>query len=177
MDNAYKMIIQKSEKETRNYLVQKLDSVSREEMVNNIGWTIAYNRVCKDLVCCLSAFFDEINSSIPLVELEEKLSWGYDIEHIHANADENVNMDEDLQNSIGNLMLLEFDINRSIGAETFYEKVHGVPGHLSYQDSHYATVKKIASYTRWGAEEAVQRKVEETEKIMNFVFDFSSVIA
>lgn len=177
MDNAYKMIIQKPEMEARNYLMQKLVSVSKEEMVNNIGWTIAYNRVCKDLVCSLSAFFDEIDSSIPLVELEEKLSWGYDIEHIHANADPDVVMEEDLQNSIGNLMLLEFDINRSIGAETFYEKVHGVPGHLSYQDSHYATVKKIASHTRWGAEEAVQRKSEETKKIMSFIFDFTSAIA
>ena len=167
MDKAYKLIIQKSELETRNFLLQKLEAVSKDTLANDIGWTIAYNRVCKDLVCSLSAYFDEIETSesMNLGELEAKLSRGYDIEHIHANADVNVEMDENLQNSIGNLMLLEYDINRSIGAESFYDKVHGVQGHMSYKDSNNATVKKIATYSQWNSEEAVQRKEHETNRI------------
>lgn len=171
MEHAFKLIIQKPEVETKILLLQKLESVSREELANNIGWTIAYNRTCKDLVCCLSAYFDELESSLPLDEFEAKLSWGYDIEHIHANADEKVEMEEELQNSIGNLMLLEYDINRSIGAESFYDKVHGVSGRFSYQDSNYATVKKIATYSQWNTEEAIQRKEDETKKILNFILD------
>lgn len=173
MDNAYKLIIQKPEQNTKELLLQKLESVNKERLANDIGWSIAYNRICKDLVCCLSAFFDELeysSNSLNLHELEEKLSWGYDVEHIHANADENVEMEEELQNSIGNLMLLEYDINRSIGAESFYDKVNGVQGHKCYKDSNYATVRKISSYNHWNTEEATQRKVEETNKIIKFLF-------
>jgi len=173
MDKVYKYIVQKPENEARKLLLLKLGSVNKEEMVNNIGWTIAYNKTCKDLVCCLSAYFDEIDVPISLDDLEAKLSGGYDIEHIHANADEKIIMDENLQNSIGNLMLLEYDINRSIGAECFYDKAHGVPGHMSYLDSNYVTVKKIASHTQWNTEEAIQRKTNETKKIMNFIFSIS----
>lgn len=172
MDNVYKLIVQKPEIETKQLLMQKLNEIDKDRMVNYIGGAIAYNRICKDLICCLSAYFDEIETSISLEELENKLSWGYDIEHIHANADEMIMMEENLQNSIGNLMLLEYDINRSIGAECFYDKIHGVPGHMRYLDSNYATVKKIASHTQWNTEEAIQRKTNETKKIMDFIFNY-----
>lgn len=140
---------------------------------NELGKVIAYNRTWKNLICILSDYFaeQEMDKSISIERLEELYQGNFDIEHIHANADDNVDMEENLQNSIGNLMLLEYDINRSIGAKPFYDKVHGVSGNKSYQDSNYATVKKIATYKQWNTNEALQRKEEETKKIMNFIFN------
>lgn len=140
---------------------------------NELGKVIAYNRTWKNLICILSDYFaeQEMDKSISIETLTDLYQGDFDIEHIHANADDNVDMEEDLQNSIGNLMLLEYDINRSIGAKPFYDKVHGVTGNKSYQDSNYATVKKIATYKQWNTNEALQRKEEETKKIMNFIFN------
>ena len=98
----------------------------------------------------------------------------FDIEHIHANANdkEGNDIDEDLQNSIGNLMLLEYDINRSIGCLPFKEKKERSEGGLCYKDSKYATVKKIRLYEDWGLQEVLLRRKKEIERISDYLFNF-----
>lgn len=138
-----------------------------------IGQPIAWNRTWKDLICVLSAYFDEKDAGTPLAKMQGLFEGGYDIEHIHANAntDEGTDISDDLQNSIGNLMLLEYDINRSIGCIKFREKVDRSSGEKCYRDSSYATVKKICKYEDWLLPNVIQRRNEEIEKIANFLFN------
>jgi len=140
---------------------------------NCIGEPIAYNRTWKNLICILSDYFDEIAIDTPLEKLENLYGDGFDIEHIHANANEKEgeDIDENLQNSIGNLMLLEYDINRSIGCLPFKEKKNRSEGGKCYKDSEYATVKRISLFDDWGLQQVENRHKEEVEKIANFLFN------
>ena len=137
-----------------------------------IGGAIADNRVWKNLICLLSDYFDELDNNTPLDKLKNLLNGEFDIEHIHANANEKEGQDIDysLQNSIGNLMLLEYDINRSIGCLPFNEKVNRNDGKPCYKDSKYATVKKIMKYDKWSHEAVSKRRAEEIHKIAHFLF-------
>lgn len=140
---------------------------------NCLGEPIAYNRIWKNLICILSDYFDEKAYGVPLERLKTLYNEGFDIEHIHANANEKegTDIDENLQNSIGNLMLLEYDINRSIGCLPFKEKKERSQGNLCYKDSQYASVKKISMFEDWGLTEVQQRRQEEIEKIADFLFN------
>jgi hypothetical protein len=140
---------------------------------NCLGEPIAGNRTWKNLICMLSDYFDEIDQGTTLDVLQELFSSNFDIEHIHANANEieGNDINEELQNSIGNLMLLEYDINRSIGCLPFCEKKERSDGGMCYKDSNYASVKKIRKYSNWGLHEIEQRRKKEIEKISNFLFN------
>ena len=139
---------------------------------NCIGQSIAYNRVWKNLVCILSDYLEEKKCSVPVEKMNELYSGGFDVEHIHATANEieGTDISDDLQNSIGNLMLLEYDINRSIGSLPFNEKKERKNGGLCYSDSCYATVKRIRELRKWGKQEIIDRRKEEIDKIANFLF-------
>lgn len=138
-----------------------------------IGQPIAWNRTWKDLICVLSAYFDEREAGTSLSRMQELFEGGYDIEHIHANANtaEGTDISDDLQNSIGNLMLLEYDINRSIGCISFREKVDRSTGEKCYRDSNYATVKKICEHEDWLLPDVIKRRDEEIDKIAHSLFD------
>ena len=133
------------------------------------------NRIWQDLICCLSAYLDEIeNPELNIYELNDKLSWGYDIEHIHANADGSMEVAEEqlgLQNSIGNLVLLEYEINRSIQNIPFEQKVNRSDGKLCYRDSKYASIAKIRNNQQWGIIEMQHRLENEYNRIMRFIWD------
>lgn len=127
--------------------------------------------VWRDLMCCLSAYFDEIEAKTPIKELDKKLSGGYDIEHIHANADTSIDIkDYNLQNSIGNLVLLESYINRSIQNIEFKEKVNRSDGNYCYKDSKYASIAKIRGNDKWSADEMKKRLDSEDKKILSFLW-------
>ena len=159
--------------EVLQFIRQKLDAAK--------GWAghfrkwIFGNRVWQDLICCLSAYLDEIeNPELNLYELNDKLSWGYDIEHIHANADGSMEVSEEqlgLQNSIGNLVLLEYDINRSIQNIPFEQKVNRSEGKLCYRDSKYASIAKIRKNQQWGITEMQHRLEDEYNRIVSFIWD------
>lgn len=177
MNNIYKL--------TRNF-TKKKEGI-RQELINwinrnnnddfkdkTIGKPIADNRVWKDLICVLSCYLDEMSEHTELDDLKKKLAWGfYDIEHIHANAnkEEGIDIDWELQNGIGNLMLLEPDINKSIGKLPFREKVNRTDNKLCYKDSCYETVKKIMKKEQWGKDEIETRRKEEILKISKFLFE------
>ena len=141
--------------------------------VNCLGKPIAGNRTWKNLICMLSDYFDEIDQGTTLDVLQELFASNFDIEHIHANANEieGNDINEELQNSIGNLMILEYDINRSIGCLPFCEKKERSDGGMCYKDSNYASVKKIRSYSNWGLHEIEQRRNNEIDRICDFLFN------
>ena len=129
-----------------------------------------YKPIWKDLVCCISAYFDEILFGTEIKEIDRKLSGGYDIEHIHAYADSNVEIDDELQNSIGNLVLLEYDINRSIQDLSFNEKVNRSDGKKCYKDSQYCSVSIIRKSPKWDLSEIESRRETEYNRIISFIW-------
>ena len=170
---SYKVLklIGKSENATTllDYIRQKLHN-AKEEMH---CFRKALDRpVWRDMVCCVSAYLDEVEKGFTdLKELNHKLSFGYDIEHIHANADSSVDVDDiNLQNSIGNLVLLESFINRSIQDLPFREKVDRSDGNCCYKDSKYASISKIRKYSKWEKEEITTRLDSEFQRIVDFVW-------
>lgn len=154
------------------FIQQKLNDA--KEWVGHFRKWIFGNRVWQDLICCLSAYLDEIEApELNLQELNNKLSWGYDIEHIHANADESLVIPEEqlgLQNSIGNLVLLEYDINRSIHNIPFDQKVERSDGKPCYRDSKYASIAKIRKNRQWGISEMNNRLETEYNRIVSFIW-------
>ena len=131
----------------------------------SFGVRIDEVRKKKNLICLLSAYLDEVAAGKERKEIRKILFDTYfDVEHIHANADEQVQIDDTLQNSIGNLVFLESSMNRSISNKPFSEKKK------QYQNSQYASVQKIVQYNKWDAEEAEKRRTEEVEKIMNYLY-------
>lgn len=173
MHNVYRTVI--NYKESREKLlsdIQEKVNENKDGFSKCLGQPIAHNRIWKNTICILSDYFDELNDGTPLDVLQKLYSSDFDIEHIHANAnkDEGNDINEELQNSIGNLMLLEYDINRSIGRLPFNEKKERSDGGICYKDSNYATVKRIRNYSSWGLPEVEQRRNKEIERISDFLF-------
>lgn len=173
MHNVYRTVI--NYKESREKLlsdIQEKVNENKDGFSKCLGQPIAHNRIWKNTICILSDYFDELNDGTPLDVLQKLYSSDFDIEHIHANAnkDEGNDINEELQNSIGNLMLLEYDINRSIGRLPFNEKKERSDGGICYKDSNYATVKRIRNYSSWGLLEVEQRRNKEIERISDFLF-------
>ena len=150
--------------EVIDYLNKKLFSVECISGKEEFKKQIAYNRVWKDLICCLSAYFDEKKANTPIEMINKLLSENYDVEHIHATLDPSVYVNEEIQNSIGNLMLLEYSINRSIGNQPFETKKE------SYKNSSYQSIKKLIDYKQWGPFEIQDRLEQECQKIFEFIW-------
>lgn len=135
-----------------------------------------------NLLCSLSAWIEENEDETPIDELEAKLSrtvfnghdYNYDFEHIRACNDPNVTEDDPDQNTIGNLVLLEYYINRSIQDIPFEQKKNR-PGALNYKDSGFVSVKRLLTYENWGPEEIRFRREQTYRKILAFLWgeDFS----
>ena len=175
MHDIYKLTAkyQENKEKIALRLKNKILSNNNQDFNWHLGKSIAFNMTWKTLICILSDYFDEIETGTPLETLETLYDDSFDIEHIHANANETEgnDIDDDLQNSIGNLMLLEYDINRSIGCLPFKEKKDRSEGGKCYKDSEYATVKKISMFDDWGHQQVENRHKEEVEKIANFLFN------
>lgn len=137
---------------------------------------IFHNAKKKNLICRTSSMLDELelNSNIEPVELGGKIFLTQiDIEHIHSKGD-GLNNEEKLNswggelNSLGNLMILESNINKSISNKPFSEKLK------RYTESKYKTVEKMHQNNRneneWTKDLALKRKEVETEKLRKYYF-------
>ena len=129
------------------------------------------------LVCTLTALIDEVkNKGVKERDIYEKffnyemIKDPYDIEHIEARnnfKDDKDNVDE--FNGIGNLMVLERSINRSIKDKPVGCKIK------RYEESKYAAVKAVRQEIldkhkdKWDIECVVKRRKEEKEKIESFM--------
>ena len=157
----------------------------KEEFYRIIRAGLFYNGSRVHLICTLIALLDEINNlgkTINLISGKVKISnrsiqerlfnWRinpYDIEHILARnnfKDDKDNVDE--FNGIGNLVILDRNINRNIKDNPVNEKVQ------EYEKSKYASVRKelLGKYKKcndWGIETVRKRQEEEILKIENFM--------
>ena len=178
MYKLYRATFQNTEDEMLSILYSELDNYDFDTFSSEqLKKDIVERATWKNIVCLLSAYLDEGESNTSIVEMNNLFTWGYfDIEHIHAtaNTEENDGITPEEQNGIGNLMLLEQSINRSIGDLSFEEKKHRSDGNVCYEQSKYATVKKIRQYPKWGRNEIIQRRKEESDKIINFLKDYKN---
>ena len=146
---------------------------SKEWAEEELKKNIIEKTVWKRLICITSEFL-KLRKRRSVNTVEDLLFYTeYDIEHIHANADEKEWSDYDLQNSIGNLCMLESDINRSIGNKSFSDKKQSSKDDgMDYMHSKYATIRELAKHqNKWSERDALHRLEKESNRIFNFLFE------
>ena len=162
------------------HLVKDIRNNSSEEIINKVKdqisledddwlkWAIGRDlcegsRWWKYLICGVSTYLKERGlKSNDLIDKIFNTGW-FDIEHIHATADPSLVIPSELQNSIGNLTQLEYDINRSIQDKPFSEK------RLRYLESNYIFIKEIAMHDEWTIDDIKKRKEQEAAAIYNYI--------
>ena len=146
---------------------------SKEWAQSHLSKQIVDKYVWKNLICITSEFLVMKNRRSLTAINELLFDTEYDIEHIHANADLKEWQDEDLQNSIGNLCMLESDINRSISNKSFKDKKQSKKNDgMDYMHSQYVTVRTLAKNNdKWTEKDALKRREKETNRILKYLFE------
>lgn len=146
-------------------LHHKLLSIDREWVRSTLSHSITDNAKKKNLICLLSGFLTEReeNSAIDAVKTI-LFDSDFDIEHIHATWDNSIEVDKTLQNTIGNLIMLESSINRGLGKKPFNEKI------VKYQKSQFVAVRDLVQYSCWDTDAILKRRDDEVEKIVEYLF-------
>lgn len=169
----------KSFEETIEFINNKIGTAE----THNKGWydlnwfianNLTHNRKRKDLVCRLSAMLEEdYKSSDNINQICKNLFYSdIDIEHIQSFNDKDIQERDNIKqewgnelNSLGNLMVLESHINRSISNKPYGFKTN------KYSDSKYAIVKKqVKDFPEWDLVKAKKRKKEEIKKLYAYIF-------
>lgn len=152
---------------------------------HNNGWynlndvlkgDITYNSKLKSLVCRLSAFLEENNENLNEQDIKELMTKIFDkpidIEHIQSYFDKDLKRRDDILvewgstiNSIGNLVVLEYNINRSIRNKEFKEKIEG------YKNSKYKIISSLIANEDWTLDKAEARMDSEFKKITDYLFE------
>ena len=176
MYRVFKAIINSNLSDVYEIIYKERDE-GQSWIKGEMGKAIADNRVWKSLICRLSEYLEMSMYDID-IKTEERLlfSTAIDIEHIHATADDTIDwVDAKLQNGIGNLALLEYDINRSIGCKPFVEKCHSSTNDLDYTHSEFLTIKKLvdSNLLEWNEQNAIKRREEEVGKMYSYLFNVS----
>lgn len=155
---------------------KKNESVGSVKSIISVD--IAHNHKVKSLLCRLSAMLaDEQykSSDNSIIGYVHDFLWNpnikIDIEHIQSYLDKDKNRREDIlkewagyMNSIGNLMILEQDINRSISNSEYKDKIQ------KYPKSDFAIVKaQVQQYPEWNLELCKRRKEAEVQKISDYL--------
>ena len=151
----------------------EIGKVDKERIENILNGDITYNATLKDIVCRLSAMLEENYTSTDKRICKNLFDSPIDIEHIQSCHDRNGDKRDDTWNdwgddinSIGNLMILEQDKNRSISNNPYEIKTK------VYLTSIYGIVKNQATnYSEWTLETCRARKSTEVNKILNYLFN------
>ncbi|WP_268222973.1 DUF262 domain-containing protein [Sinomicrobium oceani] len=143
---------------------------------------ITYNHKVKNIICRLSAMLKEDHQTTDKEEIDrirKKLfEASVDIEHIQAYHDIKEEQRERIWkewgndiNSIGNLIVLEERINRSIGNGDYVNKLE------QYHKSDYKIVKKVAQeYPQWDLKYCKKRKEKEVNDILGYIFSRTNAL-
>lgn len=168
VNNFVAHLVKSIRENTSETIINKVKEEISHEDEGWLEWAIGRD-LCdgskwwKYLICGVSTYLKEREKNsedlIPKIFYTEC----FDIEHIHATADSSLEIPSELQNSIGNLTQLEYDINRSIQDKPFIEK------RKRYIESKYAFIKEIAEYNEWSIDDIKKRKSQETEAIFNYI--------
>lgn len=159
-----------------NDLVPYHEKEPRKVMEEKLRDNIFYNHKKKNLLCRLSAMLEEINNSFQIDNklISQQLFFSkIDIEHIQSLNDHDIKIRDVIKqqwgselHTIGNLMILESNINQSIKNKPYIDKI------VSYEKSKYKIVKNMpTTYKQWDQKDCQKRKTSEIDKIMNYLFD------
>lgn len=142
-----------------------------------ISENLTENAKRKNLVCRLSAMLEEDYKTSDKSQIEKIKKYLFetaiDIEHIQSYHESNGDKRGDIWsewqeniNSIGNLMVLEQEINRSISNNPYEVKIE------RYPESNFSIVKnQPVQYLNWDLEKCLDRKQKETQKILDYIFN------
>lgn len=182
-----KLIIDGSYDEVMLFLNNKIGKLEDHkgwgDFENALSGDIVYNAKIKNIICRLSAMLDEDYKAKDKLQIEQMRSnlfeGDIDIEHIQSYHDKEGNKRESIWNewkeninSIGNLMILEQNINRSISNNEYTQKTNETRG-KSYCNSKFMIVKnQIKQYpTEWTLNNCIDRKQKEVQKILRYIFN------
>lgn len=160
--------------EIENWFKEKgfFSEKERNEFKGHLEKSIANNGKWKFIICRTSAMLEDKDNPELLRQLfDTKIN----IEHIQSYLDKDKNQraeilnDEEWKkeiNSIGNLVILEEHINKSIGNNEYNKKIQG------YNKSDFKIIsKQVANYNKiWGLEDVKNRKEYEVGKLLNYYF-------
>ncbi len=130
----------------------------------------------KNLICRLSAMLEEEYQTTDVKKIEELKSKLFDsdtdVEHIQSYHDQDEKIRQEVwdewQNeldSIGNLVILERSINRSIRNNHFFHK------RQVYAKSSFNILQNLSlQFAKWDLETCKDRKLKELIKITNYLF-------
>lgn len=173
MRSLNQQILQKETKATFEEIIDKLIKkiiIDKDEFRNHLSKEIASNRKWKNIICRTSAILEDLNSKSNYKLFEVKI----DIEHIQSNNDENLEKRQQIKDewgselhSIGNLIVLEQGLNRSI--LNYSDKKDKL-----YSESTFQIVKNFRGKefkpNEWTKEKALERRKYEVEKLMKYYF-------
>lgn len=147
---------------------------NKNTFIERIAKDLFHNGKRSYIVCELSALLEEIEYNTPVGDIVNKLfnwrNFQYDMEHIYARDNFEKNDPENIAeyNGLGNLVVLERSINRSIGKKHVKEKVS------QYANSKMVSVRLVkekiekANYD-WKIEQVRERTKEQEIKLCNFL--------
>lgn len=148
--------------------------ISKENEIKKvINGNIFWNPKIKNILTRMSAAIDEDENGKSIKEIEKLIFVDHkiDIEHIQSRNHEDEKIRESVKkewgeelNSIGNLMILEYSINRSISNSLYDKKIK------KYENSKFLIVKSLSdNYPVWDLNRAKERKEKEIVKIIKFL--------
>lgn len=142
----------------------------RERFQKDIQGDLASYPLPKNLICrLLEALATEDPGKLNVI-----FDYGYDIEHIQSYHHEDHTLRKDiwetwgsLINSTGNLMLLESNLNRSIGNKAFTAK------QPIYKKSMFAIARDIGRrpISDWGRASAEEKRSDDMKKLCGYIFN------
>ncbi|MFZ7132260.1 MAG: DUF262 domain-containing protein [Eubacteriales bacterium] len=176
-----KTISSKGFDEVMTFIKTKIGTVEN----HNQGWydldwflveNLTDNSKRKNLICRLSGMLEEDYKTTD----QEKIGnvkhmlfeFPVDIEHVQSYHDSDGERREDIWkewgdniNSLGNLIILEQDINRSISNKPYDLKIE------QYQESKFKIVQKqVENHKEWSLTKCLERKMNEKNKLENYLF-------
>ncbi|MGL5256026.1 MAG: DUF262 domain-containing protein [Proteocatella sp.] len=166
MQAAMKIAVNNDYDSFVEYLTDKITTKCNKDHTRyELSGYITDNAKKKNLICCMVAYLDEITIDQDIERINETLfETKFDIEHIHATADNSIQVDDILQNSIGNLAMLEEDINRSISDDVFLDK------RKRYSDSKYYSIRKLIDVDEWTEREIKENQKRNVDAIIDYLF-------
>lgn len=153
--------------------IQNFYNNNIDEFKEIISGEIAYNPVKKNLLCLFACFNTEHMNSYLYDKMFDCENNPWDIEHIHATQDTTINIAEEYQNCLGNLMLLERNINQSISNSPFIDKKNGRnPDIGGYKRSCFAFAKDLGNSSDrvWNEQKIKNRLKIQTDALLEYLF-------
>lgn len=173
-----KLLIHDNYENVINHIENKLHIESNWEQKRFkeiINGDILYSGKVKNILCRLSALLEEdYSTQLPdkIKNVIDKIFHSpIDIEHIQSYNDENIAERDKIKsewggnlNSIGNLVVLEQSINRSI-SNNEGKKLE------NYEKSNFKIVKSklVEQYKDWNLDKCLSRKEYEVDKVIKFI--------